>query len=571
MKILTLDDLYTYFSSQGKSITFSAGNGDVIVVGVHGKMNFKKSENDVEGLMPVILQACHTNKNNNGSKITEKSMKKALPSFANRPILAFIHKVDDQDEFGWHAMHLDEDDNLVYDEIPVGIIPESNHASLEYSEDKDKYYVNIDGYIFEEYSKAKDILERDGEAAVSVELGVRELSYDAKEKVLCIDDFYFEGVTILGVDEDGHEVKPGMEGSNIKLSDFSKNNTIFNSDEKLLEQLEMLNKNLEAFNIDNKGRKEDETVKFEELLKKYGVTVDDITFEYDGLSDEELEAKFEEVFGDNASEEDPTSDNFEEESESDETGEDEADDDNASEDFEEDSSEEDTSEEEDIDDEDVEDDFSVTYSVTRKGVRKDFEISMTQVISALSDLVNATYGETDDAWYSVDVYEDSKSVIMIDYWRNKAFKQSYKVRNGQYTLVGDRVEVYSQWLTSDEISELDKMRSNYSSISDRLNKYVEAEEDQSKMAIFGNEDYAVINESEDFTNLIEHRAEFSVEDVQKKCDELLLKYVKENNKFSSQNNENGKHNFIKLPLQSNDTKKKKGKGRYGNLFSRESN
>ena len=193
MKILTLDDLYTYFSNQGKSMTFSAGNGEVIVVGVKGKMNFKKSENDMEGLYPVVLQACHTNKNKNGSMITEKNMKKALPSFANRPILAYIHKVDEQDEFGWHAMHI-EDDELVYDEVPVGIIPESNNATLEYSEEKDRYYVNINGYIFEEYSKAKDILERDGEAAVSVELGVRELSYDAKEKVLCIDDFYFEGV-----------------------------------------------------------------------------------------------------------------------------------------------------------------------------------------------------------------------------------------------------------------------------------------------------------------------------------------------------------------------------------------
>lgn len=519
MKILTLDDLYTYFSNQDKSMTFSAGNGEVIVVGVQGKMNFKKSENDMEGLYPVVLQACHTNKNKNGSMITEKNMKKALPSFANRPILAYIHKVDEQDEFGWHAMHI-EDDELVYDEVPVGIIPESNNATLEYSEEKDRYYVNINGYIFEEYSKAKDILERDGEAAVSVELGVRELSYDAKEKVLCIDDFYFEGVTILGVDEDGNEVKAGMEGSNIKLSDFSRSNSMFNYNEKLLEQLEMLNNNLKAFNIDNKGRKEDETVKFDELLKKYNVTVDDIDFDYDEMSDEELEAKFDEMFGDNVSEEDPTSDN--------------------------------------------EDDFSATYSVTRKGIKRDFEISMTQIISALSDLVNATYSETDDAWYCVDVYEDSKSVIMIDYWRNKAFKQNYKVRNGQYTLVGDRVEVFSQWLTSDEIAELDKMRSNYSSISDRLNKYVEAEEDQNKMAIFENEDYVAIAQTEDFTNLIENRADFSVDEVQQKCDEMLLNYVKNNNLFSEKHdNVKVKSNMIKLPL---DDKKKKG--RYGNLFSK---
>lgn len=564
MKILTLDDLYTYFSNQDKSMTFSAGNGEVIVVGVQGKMNFKKSENDMEGLYPVVLQACHTNKNKNGSMITEKNMKKALPSFANRPILAYIHKVDEQDEFGWHAMHI-EDDELVYDEVPVGIIPESNNATLEYSEEKDRYYVNINGYIFEEYSKAKDILERDGEAAVSVELGVRELSYDAKEKVLCIDDFYFEGVTILGVDEDGNEVKAGMEGSNIKLSDFSRSNSVFNYNEKLLEQLEMLNNNLKAFNINNKGRKEDGTVKFDELLKEYNVTIDDIDFDYEEMSDEELEAKFDEMFGDNVSEEDPTSDNIEDESETEEFEEEASEEDIDDEaDFEEEVSEgSEENAEEDVE-EVTEDDFSATYSVTRKGIKRDFEISMTQIISALSDLVNATYSETDDAWYCVDVYEDSKSVIMIDYWRNKAFKQNYKVRNGQYTLVGDRVEVFSQWLTSDEIAELDKMRSNYSSISDRLNKYVEAEEDQNKMAIFENEDYVAIAQTEDFTNLIENRADFSVDEVQQKCDEMLLNYVKNNNLFSEKHdNVKVKSNMIKLPL---DDKKKKG--RYGNLFSK---
>ena len=37
--------------------------------------------------------------------------------------------------------------------------------------------------------------------------------------------------------------------------------------------------------------------KFEELLKKYNKTVEDITFEYEGLSDEELEEVFSTTFG----------------------------------------------------------------------------------------------------------------------------------------------------------------------------------------------------------------------------------------------------------------------------------
>ena len=94
-------------------------------------------------------------------------MEKALPSFKNRPILGYIHEVDGQYEFYGHNMHLDENDNVVYDEIPVGIVPESCDARLEYDEEKDKTYCVINGYIYEEYTKAADIMRREKECAVS--------------------------------------------------------------------------------------------------------------------------------------------------------------------------------------------------------------------------------------------------------------------------------------------------------------------------------------------------------------------------------------------------------------------
>lgn len=41
-------------------------------------------------------------------------------------------------------------------------------------------------------------------------------------------------------------------------------------------------------------------MKLNELLEKYAKTMEDITFDMEGLSDEELEAKFQEVFGEEA-------------------------------------------------------------------------------------------------------------------------------------------------------------------------------------------------------------------------------------------------------------------------------
>ena len=75
----------------------------------------------------------------------------------------------------------------------------------------------------------------------------------------------------------------------------------------MLEQLNTKIDNLSNFTIQGNAQSKleeggnDAVTKFEELLSKYGKTVEDITFDYENLSDEELEAKFEEIFGeDNA-------------------------------------------------------------------------------------------------------------------------------------------------------------------------------------------------------------------------------------------------------------------------------
>ena len=47
-------------------------------------------------------------------------------------------------------------------------------------------------------------------------------------------------------------------------------------------------------------------MKFNELLEKYGKTVEDITFEYENLSDEELEVKFAGLFEEGNTSEDGT-------------------------------------------------------------------------------------------------------------------------------------------------------------------------------------------------------------------------------------------------------------------------
>ena len=83
-------------------------------------------------------------------------MKKAFPTFANKPILAeIITDENGEKDFGSHAFTIetDEDGNEYthYIESPVGIVPETNNIRLEYDKEQDKTYTIVDGYIFNSY------------------------------------------------------------------------------------------------------------------------------------------------------------------------------------------------------------------------------------------------------------------------------------------------------------------------------------------------------------------------------------------------------------------------------------
>ena len=218
-KIMTLEDLYSFYSQQAVSTKFNVDTDHpAIAVTVPGRLTYEEDAQQI-GLTPVVLNACHTGKNLNQSRISKEAMEDALPSFRNRPILGYIWKDEDGNpQFDSHNTHQTDDGVIVYDEQPIGHIRENSDVHLEYVEDEDKYRVIADGFIYNDYTDAVEILKRETQCDVSVELSVLDLSYQAEEKVLDINKFIFTGVTILGKDEDtGNEVNPGMEGSNITI------------------------------------------------------------------------------------------------------------------------------------------------------------------------------------------------------------------------------------------------------------------------------------------------------------------------------------------------------------------
>ena len=511
-KIINLAELYSLVSSSNKTFHFSATDGNKLSVAVGGTIKFEKDDKNAEGLTPVVLQACHTGENVNSSSISDEVMTAALPSFSNRPILGYIWTDENGDpQFYGHNMH-EEDGDIVYDEVPVGVIPESCNARLEFDEDKGKTYVVVNGYIYDGYSKALDILEREGSCDVSVELEIREMSYSAQDKVLVIEDFYFAGVTILGMDEDGNKVYPGMEGSNIVLANFANNTDGANEIEKKLDQI--LNA-LSSINK-NEGKEDNSLMKFKELLEKYGVTEEEIDFEIEGLSDEDLESAFAEKF---ETKSDPGAGNNEPEGEPE--GE------------------------------------QFSYSVSRGQETKEFSITLSEQLAALSDLVNATYSDEDGTFYSVDADPDKKYVYMVG-WNGKAYRQSYKVKKGVYTLINEREPVVSVWMTEEEKNQFDRMTASYSSMAEELKKH---NEEPLKMEILSNKVYSSVTNTEEFVALTKDHFDMSVEEVSAKADAILLNAAK-NGALEFASNK-GEPKGKALPLSGSKTEKN---DRYGGLF-----
>ena len=528
-KILTLDDLYQYYSSTSqRSRHFSAKDDDsVIAVRTFGKIKYDADSDVREGLTPVFLQSSHILGNRNGSYIAKEVMEKALPSFEFRPILAYIHEVDGKPEFYEH------NDG----EIAVGVISNEIAPYLEYDEEKDKTYANLHGYIYDDYSQAKEILEREGECKVSVELFIRESTYNAKEKQLNIEDFFCGGITILGKTPNGEIVEEGMEGSNITLQDFSKKkNSCFSRDteKKLFEILENLNENLSSFNKNyNLGKEENQKAmnKFEELLGKYNKTAEEITFDYEGLDDDTLEAKFVEVFGElpvkgfdgeegeeggepeepaeptEPATEEPTVDPVEPITEPTEPV------------------VEPMTDPTPVVNDDAGDDEPVINDDEQEKKRqfvKTFDLSFDEIRYGLYALL------PEDAWI-MEAYEDK---VIYQTWAEGAWRnygQKYVKNGDELSLDGEPYEVFSMWLTEDEKAFVEVARANYSAVSEELEKYKSEPE---KMEIFESSEWEIISDTKEFNDLKLQENHFSLskDEITEQLNSMLLEFVKKGTK-----------------------------------------
>ena len=473
-----------------------------------------------------------------GIRFSSECLENAKDKFANVPILANVIVTKDKEgnevlDFGSHDFHVEEDKfsegegKLIYDEAVVGIVPESNDVEIRYT-DEGHAILSLTGYIFKDYSNyVADILkERDGETSVSAELDCSDMKFIEEDNITEVETIEPFGITLLGADVD--PAIPNAHATMFSSKEEDRQTQLMRIMQELKESLDNYTKTV--LSVQNEGKEETRDMgHFEELLAQYNLKAEDITFEYADMSDEELDAAFAELA--KKDEEEPEAEAEEEET----------------------------------------DENTVDLSVKLGEKTINLSKSLTEVIYALTELVNNTYAE-DGTYYAVDVFDSgsakSKYVVMQDVYSGRAYRQTWTLKDGAYSLKNEREEVFSEWMTAAEREQFDKMRSSYAALSDeveecksKLSKY-EAEPD--KKAILESDDYAQIVETKEYSELLEDHFDISTEELSAKLDSILLSYVKEHSKENLAAKKPEVNAGVKLFPNLGSGKV----GRYGGLFSK---
>ena len=491
-------------------------------------------ENGDDSLLFCKVKLMHSGENRNHSNVTDDALTKASKTLAYKPILAnFMEYTDEIGEtlkdFTSHDMELNEDGTTTYFEKQVGCFT-SDDPYFEVEEDTGHNFLYGYCAIPVGYTDAASIIERKGGTKVSVELAVNELSYNVETHVLDLTDVVILGATCLGKNPTTLEdVGEGMKNARLDIVDFSiENNGVINRYDKdmfelreRLEKLESICFNKNEKDNQEKGGNENRMNMLEKLLTQYNKTIDDITFDYSELSDEELEAKFLEMFSDDTDStaiagegtgEDQNSSNDDNQAVSDGDG------DNGS----------GTTAIENSFDGDSNNGSDQTFEV----LKREFSVSHEDIKYALYNLLSAIESDENDWYYITNVYDD---YFVYENWDgNKIFGQKYSVKDDSVTFDGDRYILHKEYLTDSEYAELNDMRANYAAISEKLSKYEEAESIADKMTVFDDPAYANYLESDEFKNLMNNDIvkKFTKEELAEKADAALGRLVKTTKNFS---------------------------------------
>ena len=251
-----------------------------------------------ESFDSCILSVCYAGRNRNKTIISKEAIENAIATMAYCPIVANYDV--DTDTIGGHDVGFAEGSDgsikMVNLTDAVGVIPENPQWCWQKKVDDDgveREYLTTPAILWKRtpvYSK----LKRDGVSGQSMEINVK----DGKvvDGLFEIDAFEFTAFCLLGDD-----IEPCFEGAQVEM--FSLDNLSKRLSEMMDEFKRDYSKVIAASADDDitpsgenyKLEGGNSSLNIEEMLQKYGLSAEDVTFETGGLSEEEIEKRFTEI------------------------------------------------------------------------------------------------------------------------------------------------------------------------------------------------------------------------------------------------------------------------------------
>lgn len=519
-----------------------------------------------ESFDSCLLRVCYTGKNRNKSIISREAIEKAIPTMAYCPIVANYDV--ESDTIGGHDVDFIEDTDGVLKMVnltdAVGVIPDNPQWKWETitEESGAEHDYLVTPAILWKRTPVYDKLKRDGVSGQSMEIRVREgklIDGDFE-----ITSFDFTAFCLLG---DG--VEPCFESANVELFSADRLST------RLGEMMTDFKKNFTSViaasaddintpSGDNTFTKGGEnSLDINMLLEKYGLKMEDVDFEIEGKSEQEIEDALKTLSASFA-DEDTSSDSDSENADGD-AGESngETDGDSGSEE----GSGESSDPEEPAEDDDNDD-------APGGSDKKNFQLTGEQMVHGIIEsLKQVTYTDEWGTWprYGYTDYDpQEQEVFVYDYedWNLYGFK--YEM-NGDIVVIdfdskkrkkfayvdyddGDATGTYMYMLDglnakfSAIIGEISELRNYKKSIED-------SEREAQKSEVFSK--FEDLIDDEGFKSLRENCSGLSIQEIEDKCYAIRGRNVQV--KFSQ-----GTPKPVRIPVERN--KNKDADEPYGGVF-----
>lgn len=263
--------------------------------------NFQKVNNSefVEGTVLIA----YPGDNRNSSDITEQAFIDALPSLGLVPLVG--HWLSDKQNFGGHDITIEFIGNqLVFKDntVPYGVVKENHNAEWVEIEENGVIHKYLKADVILWYGRYQEQIQKVVDDGIwqSMEINVKSYSEKTNGNIQ-IDSFEYSALCLLGkdIDEFGNKgqdnVEPCFPSASVTIDKFTVTDQFKEQFNQLIFAVNSSMKGGETNQLTKEKEGENMDKKLE-LLAKYNLTKENISFNIEELSLEEIESKIKEYF-----------------------------------------------------------------------------------------------------------------------------------------------------------------------------------------------------------------------------------------------------------------------------------